>query len=138
MVKDWGNRLICRIDVTGVLSIQVVLLALYFWPYMYYVDFSIAAQLPKAHHSVNMGRADREDALIVSVLRDGKIYLDSGLLRSADRLRTELRDRVRSGSEKRVYIKADARAKYSAVNWVLDQVQRAGIEKVSFLTETPR
>src|SRR5215471_13710349 len=74
MVKDWGNRLICRIDVTGFLSIQVALLAVFMAPVMIVSDGPrIVTELPKAHHAISMPRADREDALIVAVIRDGKI-----------------------------------------------------------------
>ena len=138
MVKDWGNRLICRIDVTGFLSIQVALLALFFAPYMSSHDVLIVVQLPKAHHSVAMGRADREDALTVTVMRDGKIYLGAEVVSAPEDLWYMLRDSIHSGSEKRVYIKADRYAKFKAVSQVLDMVRSAGIQKVSFLTLEPR
>lgn len=140
MVKDWGNKPICRIDVTGFLSIQVALLVLFMTYYGTYDDLPtrVTVDLFKARHSINMPAADHEDALIVSVMRDGKTYFGSEAVRSADRLRQKLQDRIRTSSEKRVYIKADARAKYRAVNWVLGQIRRAGIEKVSFLTQPSR
>lgn len=140
MVKDWGNKPICRIDVTGFLSIQVVLLVLFMAYYGTYDDLPthVTVDLFKAHHSINMPAADHEDALIVYVMRDGKAYFGSERLRSADRFRQKLQDRIRTSSEKRVYIKADAHVKYSAVNEVLHQIHLAGIEKVSFLTETLR
>ena len=138
MVKDWGNRLICRIDVTGFLSIQVALLAAFFAYYMFYPDLSMVAELPKAHHSVAMRRADWEDALTVTVLRDGKIYLGTERVSVPEDLWYMLRDSIRGGSEKRVYIKADRYAKFKAVSQVLDMVRSAGIQKVSFLTDQPR
>ena len=139
MVKDWGNRPICRIDVTGFLSIQVVLLAAFFAYYMFYPDLSMVAELPKAHHSVAMRMADREDALTVTVLRDGKIYLGTERVWVPEDLWYMLRDSIRGGSEEpRVYIKADRYAKFKAVSQVLDMVRSVGIQKVSFLTEQPR
>src|SRR5215468_1536623 len=104
MVKDWGNRLICRIDVTGFLSIQVALLAVFMAPVMIVSDGPrIVTELPKAHHAISMPRADREDALIVAVMRDGKIYIDSMLVSDPSELRDKFQDGVRHGSEKRVY-----------------------------------
>ena len=139
MVKDWGNRLICRIDVTGFLSIQVALLVMFMVLYGPSDGHSrLTVEMPKAHHSVSMLRAEYEDALIVTVMRDGKIYIDSLQVRSPNELKDRLQDGVRQGSEKRVYINADERVHYRAVAQVLDQVRLAGIEKVSFLTSTPR
>ena len=98
----------------------------------------MTVELPKAHHATGMPRAEYEDALIVTVMRDGKIYTDSMLITDPSELRNKLQDGIRNGSEKRVYINADQRVHYRAVAQVLDQIRLAGIEKVSFLTSTPR
>jgi biopolymer transport protein ExbD len=45
-----------------------------------------------------------------------------------------LREGVREGSERKVYLRADARAKYGEVKAVLDQIRLAGIENVAFMT----
>jgi len=52
-------------------------------------------------------------------------------------LANEIREGARNGAEKRVYLVADARAKYGDTMAVLVQIRLAGIESVSFLTEKP-
>jgi len=42
---------------------------------------------------------------------------------------------LRDGAERKVYIKADARARYSDVEGVVDAVRHAGIPDIVFLTE---
>jgi len=81
-----------------------------------------------------MPRAIREDAQIVSVLRDGRIFYRN-LQIVADDLPDKIREGVRSGADRRVYIRADAWAKYMDVNRVLSEVRKAGIENVCFLAE---
>jgi Biopolymer transport protein ExbD/TolR len=49
-----------------------------------------------------------------------------------------IREYLSSGSEKRVYVKADGRVHYGTVVEVLDGVRSAGIEQVGFLVEQRR
>lgn len=138
MVKDWGNRPICRIDVSAFLSIQIVLLITFWANAVFRVESrGVTVELFKARHSIFMPGADREDALIIAVMRDGKVYFDCELIRSRQ-LRDKLHDRWNSSTQKRLYIKADARAHYKAVAWVLNEARDAGIDKVSLLTELRR
>jgi biopolymer transport protein TolR len=135
--KRRPSEILCRMDVTGFLSIMVVLLYTMITVALYPAPRHTVSRVP-ADHSVQLPRADREDAIIVAVLRDGKIYLDRQLIMNGPELADQLRDRVRAGAEKKVYINVDARAHYRNVNQVLNQVRLAGIEKVAFLTETHR
>jgi biopolymer transport protein ExbD/biopolymer transport protein TolR len=90
--------------------------------------------IPAARHSSLKPGANREDALIVAVSRDGSIYLDDARV-APDDLPDQLREAIRYGTQKAVYVKADSRAKYGDVKAVLDKIHLAGIEKVTFLTE---
>jgi biopolymer transport protein TolR len=79
-----------------------------------------------------MPRADREDAMIVTVARDDKVFFRGERIRP-DQLPTRIRESVKHGSENKVYIGADGRAKYSWVAEVLDGVRSAGVEKIGLL-----
>jgi biopolymer transport protein ExbD len=81
-----------------------------------------------------MPRAVREDAQVVSVTRDGKIYFGNTLL-AADDLSGQIRQSVRNGAERKVYVRADARAKYIHVKQALSEISKAGIQNVCFLAE---
>jgi biopolymer transport protein TolR len=97
------------------------------------------ADLPKVDHSRPLPRALREDAVTVMITRDGSIYLTTELGSShirPDQLRPELhKEFARTGGERKVYIKADARVKYGFIKEVMDSIRAAGIENISFLTE---
>ena len=135
--KRRPSEILCRMDVTGFVSIMVVLLYTVITVALYPTP-RVTVSRVLADHSVSLSRANREDAIIVAVLRDGKIYLDRQLIMNGSELVDQLRDRVRAGGEKKVYINVDMRAQYRSVNYVLDQVRLAGIEKVAFLTEQHR
>lgn len=93
--------------------------------------------MPKVWHSVSMPGANREDALIVVIMRDGSIYFGNGRT-SSGRLAAQIRERLGRGAEKKVYIRAEGRVYYRTVREVLQAVRSAGLEKVAFLVEQRR
>jgi biopolymer transport protein ExbD/biopolymer transport protein TolR len=81
-----------------------------------------------------MADADKEDALLVSIQRDGTVFFGTDKL-PPDQLTNKLKDKLSNRSDKRVFIKADARARYGAVVDVVDNVRAAGVDQLGLLTE---
>ena len=92
------------------------------------------ADVPKVIHPVAMYRADRSDALRITVTKDGRLYLGSETTNEI-RIVQDLKARLGLGAEPKLYIEADARARYRTVSEVLDAASSAGIYQVAFLTE---
>ena len=90
----------------------------------------------QAYHSSPMPGAMREDAMHIYVTRDGNVFFGSFHVVPED-LPNFIREGVRNGAEKKIYLSVDARAKYGSAKAVLDQIRVAGIENVAFLTEKP-
>lgn len=131
------NRLICGIGETpfvhsAVLFLFVVLVFFFTLPVPTCHD-NVGIDLSKAVHPVRLFRAKREDAMTISVLRDDKIFFGRDVIR-AEEIRSEIQKSIASGSERKVYIRADARANYSWVEEVIDGVHAAGVEKIAFVT----
>jgi biopolymer transport protein ExbD len=96
-----------------------------------------SADMAKVNDPAYLPRALREDAIIVSIERGGGLYL-GGERFAADRLCTELPALYAKTGEKKVYIKADYRAKYKNVKPVIDCLHDLQIEHIAFLTEGRR
>src|SRR5207302_9551877 len=79
--------------------------------------------------------ADKADALLVAITRDGKIFFGSELMAGPEALTAKVKDRVAARTDKAVYVKADARAKYGKVVEVVDNVRSAGVDQLGLLTE---
>ena len=94
------------------------------------------ADLALASHAKAMPGALREDALVVTVSRDATVFFKDQHATVND-LPELLRKCYENGSERKVFLKADARAKYGDVAAVVDKIRVAGIEKVCFLVEWP-
>ena len=68
------------------------------------------------------------------ILRSGDVFFGNEKL-TPDQLPGKIREGLRQGAERKVYIKADARAKYGKVAQVLDGVRAARIYNIAFLVD---
>ena len=125
--------LICTIDVTGFAGVMLALLAMFMAPVMVVDVFPRpSVDLPRTTNGHAMPGADREDALVVGITRDGKLYLGGDKV-DLDQLPQVIRDRLSYGAERKVYLRVDRHAKYGVVINVLAEVRAAGIENIAFL-----
>ena len=93
----------------------------------------ISADLPVVNWPVPQPHAMREDAITITIYRSGDVFVGGDLVR-LERLPEWILKRVAQGSERKVYIRADARTCYRNVKQVIDAVHAAGLVEVSFLT----
>jgi biopolymer transport protein ExbD len=89
------------------------------------------ARTDSAH---DMQDADKDDAIVVAITRDGAIYLGHTATRKED-LTGQIKDRISNRLDKTVYVKSDARAKYGDVVAVVDEIRSAGVDQLGLLTE---
>jgi biopolymer transport protein TolR len=85
-------------------------------------------------HAEDMPNADRDDAVIVGVSRDGQVYLGNDKT-PLDQIASLVRDRISNRVDKTVFVKSDARAKYGDVVKLVDEVRSAGVDNVGLLTD---
>jgi len=98
----------------------------------------VGVDLPKVLHPVAMRGADREDAIKISIMRDGKVYLGTEQIWLPD-LPAKIQDRLKDREvERKVYVVADMRARWGRVKLALDGVRSAGIVRVAFLADQGR
>jgi biopolymer transport protein TolR len=89
--------------------------------------------MAKVSHAVSMPGALREDAMKITITRDGHVYLGADQV-TPYTVREKLPNLLKDHSvERKVYIEADMRARWSIVKDVLDSVRSAGILRVAFL-----
>ena len=83
-----------------------------------------------------MQEADKEDAVLIAITRDGKAFLSPGnMLIQPDQLAGKVKDLQTNRSDKTVYIKADARARFASVTEVIDNLRTAGVDQLGLITE---
>jgi biopolymer transport protein TolR len=126
------------IDVSGFAGVMLALLFLMMFGEMYPMHpKSLPVDMAIIRHSSSLPNAQREDAVIVTITRDGSLYLLNTRVTPAD-VPPQLRDLMGSREDKTVYVKADARAKYGDVKVALDAIRSANVKNIAFLTESAR
>ena len=97
-------------------------------------DHSIHVDLPSALHQTLQPNGEAEDAIKISIDRDGRVFFrDMRVL--PEGLPGFIHDALRDGSEKKAYLAIDSRSKFADTTLVVEQIGKAGIRNVSFLTE---
>jgi len=92
--------------------------------------------LVKTHNDIKMQEADKEDAILIAITRDGKDFISPGnALIQPDQLAGKVKDLQQNRSDKTVYIKADARARFASVTDVIDNLRTAGVDQLGLITE---
>src|SRR3970282_596558 len=70
-----------------------------------------SVDMAKAETARDMQEADKEDAVVIAVSREGKFFLGSEQV-DLENLKNQVQDVVAPRTDKPIYIKSDARAKY--------------------------
>jgi biopolymer transport protein ExbD len=90
----------------------------------------------RTKNPIAMKDADKEDAILIAITRNGEIFVSPGNKRlSLEELPSRVRDLQTNKLDKTVYIKADARSKYERVEDVVDSLRSAGVDQLGLLTE---
>ncbi len=127
------NAVVADINVTPMVDIMLVLLII-FMVITPMLQKGVSVDMAKATNPREMREADQDDAVVVAVTRDGKIYLGSDQL-LVDRLSERIQDLLAAKVDKTVYVKSDRRAKYGGVVDVVDTVRSAGVDTLGLLTD---
>jgi biopolymer transport protein ExbD/biopolymer transport protein TolR len=125
------------INVTPMVDVMLVVLII-FMVITPMLNKGANIELPKARNPIALPDADKEDAVKVSVTRDGQVFLSPGLERvNAEDLAPKVRDLLQNkiGTERTVYLRADGRAKYEKVEDVVDNLRSGGVDQLGLLTE---
>jgi biopolymer transport protein ExbD/biopolymer transport protein TolR len=138
MEKKKAPPVVADINVTPMVDVMLVLLII-FMVITPMLQHGASVDLAKTHNPIAMQAADKEDAVLIAVTRDGKIFLSPGNSQTkAEELPGKVKDLLTNKLDKTVYIKSDARARYERVTDVIDNLRAAGVDQIGLLTEQVR
>jgi len=132
---DDGNEdeLVSTINTTPLVDVMLVLLIIFLIT-IPVVTTSIKLQLPKEAVEI---RAAKPENIIISVDQRGAIYWYDARMPNAAALVDKLKKVAPQKPQPEVQIRGDLAADYESIGRVVYACQRAGIVKVSFITEPP-
>jgi biopolymer transport protein ExbD len=136
VIRNEGAKVTSTINVTPMVDVMLVLLII-FMVITPMITPGQTVQLAKTEHPLLMPDADKDDALVVAINREGQIFFGAEKIDAAN-LTQKIRDRLAGRNDKPVFVKADARCHYGKVVKVVDDVRAAGVNELGLLTEQRR
>jgi biopolymer transport protein ExbD/biopolymer transport protein TolR len=131
-VRDEGKKVNSNINVTPMVDVMLVLLII-FMVITPMLQNKVDITLARVENPTNMPDADKEDAIVVAVTRDGAVYLGQNKI-DPSQLGSMVRDKLADKTDKTIFVRADARAQFKNVEDAIDDVRTAGVETVDLLT----
>src|SRR5947207_9620480 len=124
---------VADINVTPMVDVMLVMLII-FMVITPMLSKGVSVDLVKTKNPIAMQAADKSDAIVCAVTRDGKTYLNTTQMPAED-LPPKVKDLLTNRLDKTVFVKADSRAKYERVVEVVDNLRAAGVDQLGLLTE---
>jgi biopolymer transport protein ExbD/biopolymer transport protein TolR len=121
------------INVTPMVDVMLVLLII-FMVITPMLSKGVTVDMAKTHNPIPMAAADKSDAVVIAVTKDGRTYLNTTQV-PPDQLTPKVKDMLTNRLDKEVFVRADQRAKYQLVLDVVQNLQAAGVDQIGLLTE---
>jgi biopolymer transport protein ExbD/biopolymer transport protein TolR len=133
IMKHGAAPPVSDINVTPMVDVMLVMLII-FMVITPMLSKGVSVDLVKTKNPIPMQAADKSDAIVIAVTRDGKCYLSTTQVAAAD-LPPKVKDLLINRLDKTVFVKADSRARYEKVVEVVDNLRAAGVDQLGLLTE---
>ena len=131
-VRDEGSKVNSNINVTPMVDVMLVLLII-FMVITPMLQNKVAVDMAKVENPTPMPDADKEDAIVVAITRDGGVFLGQNKVATSE-LGSLVRDKLADTPGKQIFVRADARAQFRSVEDAIDAVRTAGVDEVGLLT----
>jgi biopolymer transport protein ExbD/biopolymer transport protein TolR len=131
--REEGKKVTSNINVTPMVDVMLVLLII-FMVITPMLQNKVAVDMAKVDNPTAMPDADKEDAIVVAITRDGAVFLGQNKV-AVSELGPQVRDKLADKPGKTIFIRADARAQFRAVEDAIDAVRTAGVDDVGLLTQ---
>ena len=132
-VRDVSKQVNSNINVTPMVDVMLVLLII-FMVITPILQNKVAIDMAKVDNAIAMPDADKEDAIVVAITRDGGVFLGQDKVASSE-LGRLVAEKLADKPGKTIYVRADARAQYKSVEDAIDNVRTAGVDEVGLLTQ---
>ena len=132
-VRDESKKVTSNINVTPMVDVMLVLLII-FMVITPMLQNKVAVDMAKVDNPTAMPDADKEDAIVVAITRDGGVFLGQDKVAPSE-LGVKVRDKLADKPGKTIFVRADARAQFRAVEDAIDAVRTAGVDEVGLLTQ---
>jgi biopolymer transport protein ExbD len=132
--EDGGeDEAISTINTTPLVDVMLVLLII-FLVTIPVITQSVPLKLPE---EINLPRQTKPENIEIAVTKDGDVFWGLQPVRDNDELLERLKKVAVIQPQPEVHIRGDLSGRYEFVGRVVFAAQRAGIQKIGFVTEPP-
>jgi biopolymer transport protein ExbD len=130
---DGEEQVNSTINTTPLVDVMLVLLIIFLIT-IPVVTQSIQLELPKEK---NVPTQTKPENVLLAVSKDGDVYWNTHPVKDFDELVQILTEKAKVKPQPEVHIRGDQGARYESIGRVVFACQRAGIQKIGFITEPP-
>jgi biopolymer transport protein ExbD len=130
---DEDEEVISAINTTPLVDVMLVLLIIFLITIPVIVP-EVALKLPK---ETNQALQTKPENIRISVAKDGDMFWNNEYVPNADALFERLKEEAVKVPQPEVLIRGDLAGRYESIGKAVFACQRAGIQKIGFVTEPP-
>lgn len=127
------DDVVASINTTPLVDVMLVLLIIFLIT-VPVVTQNAAVALPK---ETNIVRQTKPENIEISVTKDGDVFWNAIAVADNEALVNRLKKVAVMVPQPEIHIRGDEKSRYESVGRVVFACQRAGIQKISFVTEPP-
>ncbi len=131
--RDVSKNVSSNINVTPMVDVMLVLLII-FMVITPMLQNKVQIEMATVNNPTVMPDADKEDAIVVAITRDGRVFLGQNKTTIGE-LGGQVREKLADKPGKTIYVRADARSQFKAVEDAIDAVRTAGVDDVGLLAQ---
>jgi biopolymer transport protein ExbD len=128
------DEVISTINTTPLVDVMLVLLIIFLIT-IPVITKVVKVELPKA---ANIPTQTKPENISISVTSDGAVYWNGLLVDSVDKLVDKVKVEAIKDPQPEIHIRGDSGTYYKDIGKVIYGVQRGGVVKVGFITESDR
>jgi biopolymer transport protein TolR len=132
-LKGKSPQEVSAINVTPMCDVMLVLLII-FMVITPLLQNNVSVAKYQSQYATVMNDANKTNAAVLTVTRDGKIYLNKDLISMND-VATKVVARLSHNLDKTVFLKSDVRAKYGVLLQIYQSLRAANVQDLALLTE---
>jgi biopolymer transport protein ExbD/biopolymer transport protein TolR len=136
--RNEGKKVNSNINVTPMVDVMLVLLII-FMVITPMLGDKVTVTLPRVTAAVIMDAANKEDAITVSVPRDGSMFVRGDKVGTAADVTSKVEGlealKTNPGDDKAVYLRADERSNFGKVEDVIDALRAASVNQLNVMTD---
>jgi biopolymer transport protein ExbD len=127
------DQVMSEINTTPLVDIMLVLLIIFL------ITSPVVLKLQKIDLPIEANQAlqSKPENVNIVINKDGEIYLGQTRLKDTNELFDYLKVEAVKVPQPEVHVRGDQEARYESIGRVIYTTQRAGIQKVGFITEPP-